>query len=445
MTRLIITLLSFGLYFTASSQCQADFTYSATNGTVTFTNTSTGGGLFNNWNFGDGGTSYQYSPTHTYTATGNYIVCLSIFDSLTQCQDTYCDTIFVQADTTGTGCNTVSNVVANNNGYISGSATGASIYDWTVFDANWNPIYNTSNSSFSYLPGAYGNYNVCVTSYDSLQNFCDSACYMVSVIDSTGGGGGTGCNLTSNATASGSSIVGTASGASMYHWIVYDNSWNFLYDTNNSNFTYTPGYSGLFNVCITAYDSLQNVCDSTCYMMQLIDSTGGNNCLISSSASIDQNGDIVGSASGAAMYHWIVYDNSWNFLHDTNNSNLMYTPSNPGTYNVCLTAYDSLQNICDSTCYTLVSDTLAGFSFEEEEIVFNIYPNPTQGVIHLDVSEDQISEIVLIDITGAILLQESITESTTEIDLSLYPKGMYFIHALGRKGQRLSTGKVLRQ
>lgn len=445
MTRLIITLMAFGFYLSASAQCQADFTYSATNGTVTFTNTSTGGGLFNSWTFGDGGTSYQSNPSHTYTSTGNYVVCLSIFDSLSQCQDSYCDTIFVQADTTGggTGCNVTSNAYANANGTIIGTASGASMYNWAVYDNSWNYLYDVNSGNLNYNPGANGNYNVCLTAYDSLQNFCDSTCYTVTVIDSTGGG--TGCNLTSNATTNGSSIVGSASGTSMYHWIVYDNSWNFLYDTNNSNFTYSPGFSGLFNVCITAYDSQQNVCDSTCYMMQLIDSTGGNNCLISSSASIDQSGNIVGSASGASMYHWIVYDNSWNFLHDTNNSNLMYTPNNPGTFNVCLTAYDSLQNICDSMCYTLVSDSLAGFSFEEEEIVFNIYPNPTQGVIHLEVSNDQIAEIVLIDITGAVLLQESITESTTEIDLSLYPKGMYFIHALGRKGQRLSTGKVLRQ
>ncbi len=361
MTKLIITLLSFGLYLTASAQCQADFTYSVNNGTVTFTNTSIGGGLFNSWTFGDGGNSYQSNPTHTYTATGNYVVCLSIFDSLTQCQDAFCDTIFVQADTTG--------------------------------------------------------------------------------------GGGTGCNVTSNAYANANgTIIGTASGAAMYNWAVYDNSWNYLYDVNNPNLNYNPGANGNYNVCLTAYDSLQNFCDSTCYTVTVMDSTGGgggSGCLTSSGAFMDSVGTISGNASGAVMYHWIIYDAMWNFVYDTNNPNFIYQASPQGIYNVCLTAYDSAQIVCDSICYT-VGDTILGLNIEEE-FVFNVYPNPTQGVVHLEVSKDQIAEVVLIDITGTILLQEAINESTKDIDLSLYPKGMYFIHALGRKGQRLSTSKVLRQ
>ncbi|GAB5416095.1 MAG: hypothetical protein Crog4KO_13200 [Crocinitomicaceae bacterium] len=443
MIKLMITLLSFGLYLSASAQCQADFTYSATNGTVDFTNTSTGLGLFSSWDFGDGNSSFQTNPSNTYTATGNYIVCLSIFDSISQCQSMFCDTIFVQADSTGGGCNVTSNAYANANGTIVGTASGAAMYHWIVYDASWMFLYDTNNSNLNYNPGANGMYNVCLTAYDSLQNVCDSTCYSVSVIDSTGGGG-SGCNTVSNSYGSGGTIVGTASGAVIYDWIVYDNSWNFLYNTSNQNFNYNPGMNGLYNVCLTTYDSQQNFCDSMCYIVQIQDSTGGSGCLISSSVSVDQNGDVVGTASGASGYDWTVYDDSWTYLYNSSGSNLNYTPSSPGGFNVCLVAYDSLQNECDSLCYYVESDSLAGLSFEEE-IVFNVYPNPTQGMVHLEFSNDQISDIVLIDITGSVLLQKSIHESTSDIDLSLYPKGLYFIHALGRKGQRLSTSKVLRQ
>ncbi|MCR9173441.1 MAG: T9SS type A sorting domain-containing protein [bacterium] len=358
MTKLLFTLLALGLYLNASAQCQADFSYTVNNGTVSFTNTSTGMGLFNSWTFGDGNNSYQSSPTHTYTTTGTYVVCLSIYDSLSQCQDSYCDSIFVQADTTGgSGCNVTSNAYANPNG----------------------------------------------------------------------------------------TIIGTASGASMYNWIVYDNSWNYLYDVNNGNLNYNPGSNGTYNVCLTAYDNLQNICDSTCYSVTVMDSTGGggSGCLTSSSASINPNGVITGSASGAIMYNWIIYDAGWNYVYDTNNPNFTYQATPQQTYNVCLTAYDSLQFVCDSICYT-VGDSLAGLNVEDE-IVFNIYPNPTQSIVYLETSKEHISAFVLMDITGAVLLQQEITATTTEIDLSLYPKGMYFIHALGRKGQRLSTSKVLRQ
>ncbi|MBP6310658.1 MAG: gliding motility-associated C-terminal domain-containing protein [Flavobacteriales bacterium] len=47
---------------------------------VQFTNTSTGGNTFL-WNFGDGGTSTEYLPTHTYTEEGTFTVTLVMSDS----------------------------------------------------------------------------------------------------------------------------------------------------------------------------------------------------------------------------------------------------------------------------------------------------------------------------------------------------------------------------
>ena len=44
---------------------------------VNFSNTSTGDNLSWLWNFGDGGTSTQQSPTYTYQAIGNYTVLLT--------------------------------------------------------------------------------------------------------------------------------------------------------------------------------------------------------------------------------------------------------------------------------------------------------------------------------------------------------------------------------
>jgi len=44
---------------------------------VTFTNNSVGAGLTYAWNFGDGGTSTQTSPTHTYTTFGSFTVSLT--------------------------------------------------------------------------------------------------------------------------------------------------------------------------------------------------------------------------------------------------------------------------------------------------------------------------------------------------------------------------------
>ena len=60
-----------GCYYPAS------FSYTNNNGTVNFTNTST---MISSsyWDFGDGNTSNQNHPTHTYTSSGNYNVTLDL-------------------------------------------------------------------------------------------------------------------------------------------------------------------------------------------------------------------------------------------------------------------------------------------------------------------------------------------------------------------------------
>jgi gliding motility-associated-like protein len=55
--------------------------------TVNFTNQS-GGGFTYLWDFGDGGTSTQANPSHTYNSNGSYSVTLYVTNSL-GCQDTF--------------------------------------------------------------------------------------------------------------------------------------------------------------------------------------------------------------------------------------------------------------------------------------------------------------------------------------------------------------------
>ncbi len=49
------------------------------------------------WDFGDGIISTEPYPTHTYSGTGPYVLCLSIYTN-GNCTDTYCDTVSVDGD-----------------------------------------------------------------------------------------------------------------------------------------------------------------------------------------------------------------------------------------------------------------------------------------------------------------------------------------------------------
>lgn len=45
--------------------------------------------------FGDGNSSIQPNPSHTYVQSGTYTVCQKVTDSITNCSSTYCDTIVI--------------------------------------------------------------------------------------------------------------------------------------------------------------------------------------------------------------------------------------------------------------------------------------------------------------------------------------------------------------
>ena len=64
---------------------------------LTVVNMSSGINLNFDWDFGDGTTSTQHYPSHTYATTGTYLLCLTVTGG--GCTSTFCDTVSV--DSTG--------------------------------------------------------------------------------------------------------------------------------------------------------------------------------------------------------------------------------------------------------------------------------------------------------------------------------------------------------
>lgn len=81
----------------------ASFSYSITNTTIDFMNTSTGGTSYF-WDFGDGNTSTSLVPSHTYSDTGTYIVCFEVTNSR-GCTDSICQSVLVEDQSVGIGEN----------------------------------------------------------------------------------------------------------------------------------------------------------------------------------------------------------------------------------------------------------------------------------------------------------------------------------------------------
>jgi PKD repeat protein len=142
----------------ASTIPTADFNWAAaTGGTINFTDQSTGGPTQWAWTFGDGGTSAQQNPSHTYTANGVYNVCLTASNNIGSTQ--YCENVTV----TGVATAPVAEFAwVNTSGglvnFTDQSTNTPTQWSWTFGDGGTSTSQNPNH-----VYTANGNYNVCLT------------------------------------------------------------------------------------------------------------------------------------------------------------------------------------------------------------------------------------------------------------------------------------------
>lgn len=147
-----------------------EFNTSINNLTVDFTNTTVDNLLGQLWDFGDGATSFQENPQHTYAAAGTYTVCLTGTDNCGT--DSTCQTVTVSCPIAESEFSTSSNG-------LSVTFTDQSLYNptgwlWDLGDGN-----TSMQQDYNHTYAASGTYTVCLT----VVNDCgaDSSCQAVSV------------------------------------------------------------------------------------------------------------------------------------------------------------------------------------------------------------------------------------------------------------------------
>ncbi len=87
-----------------------------------------------------------------------------------------------------------------------------------------------------------------------------------------------------------------------------------------------------------------------------------------------------------------------------------------------------------------------GFIEEGEEILLNIFPNPTTGFLTLHVNElyNENSTILINDINGRTLFSQRINNVQTQIDLSSYEAGTYIFRIL-LESKELKKFKIIKK
>ncbi len=324
--------------------CHAEFNYIKIVSnplTILFTDISTGSIVNWSWDFGDGETSNEQNPVHTFTEGGVYEVCFTIQTANNACVDTYCEDVFINQN--------MYECYADFWGYyIPGSYLMyqfkdysypyATAWDWDFGDGTTsteqNPVHSFAES---------GVYEVCLTMFNEDLNCEDTKCYEFPVDT----GNITNCNAD-------------------FWWyqledftvqfvdmsFPYPTTWFWEFGDGAVSEEQNPVHiypdTGMYEVCLTMTNEEFNCEDTQCYEIWV--EGGGFECM--------------------AMFIWYpayepftieFFDLSWfepgTWLWEfgdgeiSNEQNPVHNYAQPGVYEVCLT----IQN-ADSTCVDTYCD-----------------------------------------------------------------------------------------
>ncbi|MCC7244239.1 MAG: PKD domain-containing protein, partial [Saprospiraceae bacterium] len=295
----------------------AGFSGSVSGTLATFTNTSTNA-TSNAWNFGDGATSTDANPTHTYTTDGVYTVTLTASNSCGN--DVTSQTVTIVTAPTAAftatgniGCAPLT-VQFNNT-----SSANATTFSWEF--PGGTPATSTAASPVVTY-AAPGLYAVTLTAGNSAGTATASQSNIVEVTTTPQAGFG---NSVSGATAS---FTNTTTGATSYAWSFGDGA-----NSTSANPSHTYATDGVYTVVLTATNNCGTATASQNVTIATPPTAGFTANNTNGCAPLTVQFSNTSSANATAY--------SWTFEGGTPATSTEANPTvvfaNPGTYAVTLT------------------------------------------------------------------------------------------------------------
>lgn len=434
------------------AQCIAGFTWTQpSNNVIAFTNTSQP--IIPNsttfyWNFGDNQYDWTQNPSHTYSAPGIYYVCVVLYDSLSTCQSSFCDSVTVTGNTL---CNVSTYAWVIQPASCSTCADGiasATMYNGTApYTYSWSSG-GTGQTESGLAPG---NYTVCITD----ANGC-SACDTLTMTYASGN-----CSAVftwSQTYANEGDFIGanTNSIGTTYNWSWGDNSSSFGNYSNTINHIYAN--PGTYYVCLTVYDSTLSCTNTWCDTITIWGNVLPANCdanfvIYPDSVNTNQAWAYNYSTGGPNLtYQWFWGDNSP--VDVVPYPTHVYNAT--GSYNICLVVLDTVTQCTDTMCTLLwvprLSQEAASAPYyvnviptgihELAQPSWNIFPNPAQH--ELTIKSDYTltgNNFNILDVTGRIVMSGKLQGPA--INITDLDNGMYILQIETAKGE-ISSNRFMK-
>ena len=223
----------------------------------------------------------------------------------------------------------------------------------------------------------------------------------------------------------GQNVALSAGGAVSYQW---------SHSATGAITTVTANSGASYTVIGTA----QNSCATTA----VINLQVNNNPTVS--ASVSQNNLCVGetitlTAQGASSYWWASTTSGINY----NGNVVVYQPTRGANETFVATGVDA--NGCSSTAnVSFVVDACTGIremagTFGQ----FRAYPNPASETLHIESESGNVTEVVVTDMTGRVVMKMQPNATSHIIDISSLNGGVYMVTVTNDRGQ--DTVRIVKQ
>lgn len=329
------------------SSVEAEAAASPTSGcaplTVNFSNNSSNGVTYF-WDFGDGGTSTNAQPVHTFTNPGTYQVMLAAANpNSCHTDDTAFITITVSSDTISANFNftlldTCTNPhinIQNTSTTLPGHSLNNATFDWDFGDGSTFSGMNPPDHPYA-APGAY-NIQLIMTEPDA----CNSPDTIIKALIFTQEFISASFNLPDTLCAGQPvNFQNTSQNANSYQWDFGDG--NSTTDANPQHIYDSPG---TYTIVLVANNPFAcNTTDSTIKTITI--STSPTAAFSASPFQPEMNVPTTfnNQSQGATRYYWNFGDGS-----SSSETNPVHQFPRSGNYNVCLTAYNN-QGCSDIVC-----------------------------------------------------------------------------------------------
>lgn len=434
--------------------------------TISFTDNSTDIPQSWAWDFGDGNSSTQQNPTHTYTSSGTYTIKLVVTNTMGSDSTTQQVTIALPPTPIVADVEVCAGATALIPATVTGTAQWRNTGNNVIYNGDTLTVTNVGTVQTYYVENLVGTPSQTVgpadnnigaggyhsSGYHGALNFTATQSFEIvsAWVDADGAGPRTitlASGTNTNGAVPGGNIVDQVTvnlvdgpqrinlnlnvpAAGDYH--IGGNNVDLYRNNNGANYPYTlPGFMTITSSSATTsstgfyyylYDI--EVREPQCVSAQ---DTVTVTPVVSNFSYVDNGGAVTFTDASVGATSWF-----WDFGDGTTSTqqNPTHTYANGGNYTISLTINNGACTSTQTFSIALNVNTIGGTNPK-----IQLLPNPTSGQtsILLEQALTQDLSVQIIDISGKILEQSTLLQGKTSLELNLdnYPSAVYFIKIKG--------------